>query len=213
MKEKVLSGPAFLRLKRLLRSERRPGSFIPLILSSSFPLLLHPVYFPQNAFIDLAEYQAPAADGFANHLQGFFKPVVGEAFCATTPGEGRNVFGLKTGTKDIDIHAHNGGGIEHRADAGFGVIAHDESAKQPGGFFELTRRVAVQTHVRVIVFQVGIVGISAQVTPFANHGITQKAVVSFVAVSQKNGIANFATNLAKRTNGCIATHLAAPVYG
>ena len=62
--------------------------------------------------------------------------------------------------------------VEHGVDSGFGMIAHDKSAKLQVRAEEAAGRIIPQFNFAVIVFEIGGYSSGAQVTPFANNGIS-----------------------------------------
>ena len=67
--------------------------------------------------------------------------------------------------EDVAAYAYHRGRIEHRVDAGFGMIAHDKAAELQFGAFESAQRIVPQPYEVVGVFKVGCHAASAQVAP------------------------------------------------
>ena len=110
------------------------------------------------------------------------------------------MLGLKPATEDVAAGSDDGSGVEHGVDAAFAVVAHQhatklQSAVDIGGCCFIP-----QTHFAVIAFEVAGIGVGAEVAPFADEGVAQKSIVSFVTVSQEGTIRHFTSDAAIRTN-------------
>lgn len=111
------------------------------------------------------------------------------------------MLGLKSAPEDVAAGSDDGSRVEHGVDAAFAVVAHQHATKLQSAIDFAACRFIPQPHFAVIAFEVAGIGVGAEVAPFADHGVTQKSIVSFVAVSQEGTIRHFTANAAIRTNG------------
>ena len=118
-----------------------------------------------------------------------------------TPSERRNVLGLKSASEDVAASSYDSSRVEHGVDAAFAVVAHQHATKLQSAIDVGGCRFIPQPHFAVIAFEVAGIGVGAEVAPFADDGVAQKPIVSFVAVSQEGTIRHFTANAAIRTNG------------
>jgi hypothetical protein len=59
------------------------------------------------------------------------------------------------------------------------MIAHDKAAELQPGLYERFFSVMPELHFGVIIFQVAVIAIGAEIAPFAQDGIPEKTVVRF----------------------------------
>ena len=117
------------------------------------------------------------------------------------PCEIRNVLRLEPSTEDVAASAYNGSSVEHGVDAAFAVVAHQHTAKLQTAVDVSFCTLIPQPHFTVIAFEVAGVGVSTEVAPFTNDGISQESVVAFVAVPEECTIRHFTADAAIRTDG------------
>ena len=121
--------------------------------------------------------------------------------------EGGHVLRVEAAPEKAAERADHGAGIEHGVDATLGVVAHDEAAELLSCRFHASGGVIPQTHFRVVVLEVGAVGVGAEVAPFADDRVADKAVMGFVGVTEHHHIAQFAAALAVGAEGGGAINL------
>ena len=102
---------------------------------------------------------------------------------------------------DVDADAEHGGRVDHAVDSDFAVVAHEQAAELKAGAFEAFAGVVPQFDFAVVVLQVAGRCAAADVTPLANDGVAQEAVVGLVAVADENGVLDLAADLDVRAQG------------
>ena len=117
------------------------------------------------------------------------------------PSEWRDVFGLKPASVYVAAGSDDGSSIEHGVDAAFAVVTHQHATKLQSAIDVGGCCFIPHPHSAVIAFEVAGIGVGAEVAPFADDGVAQKSIVSFVTVSQEGTIRHFTANAAVRTDG------------
>jgi len=147
-----------------------------------------------------------------HHPLDHLESLVGFICLKTTgaaPGKGRHKISRKAATKNIGANANHRAGIEHGVDAAFGVVAHEQAAELLSRALKTFFCVIPKLYLIVIIFQIGIIAIRADIAPFAEHRIAQEAVVPLVGVADENGVIDLAAQLAVGPQGCRAVYFCA----
>ena len=147
-----------------------------------------------DIFLGLPECDAPAAHRIFCDRHGLIETVLHASLGCATPGEGGDMLILESGTEYIHTYADNRSGVEHGRNSRFGVVAHHQPAEKQAGVGQHIGSIAMQLDIRVVVFQIRIVGIRAKVTPFSQHRVPQVAIVALVTISENHTIAHFAAH-------------------
>ena len=75
------------------------------------------------------------------------------------------------------------------------MIAHNQTAKLHTGSLEPMRGIIPQLNLGIIVFKIRTVGISPQIAPFSDDGISQIPVMAFIRIGKHHHTAQLATHL------------------
>ena len=105
--------------------------------------------------------------------------------------EGGDEFRVEIGAEKAGAHADGGAGVEHRVDAAFGVVAHNQTAELLVGLFHSVCEIVPQADVGVVVLEVGAVGGGAEVAPLADDAVAEETIVRLVGVAENDHIAQF----------------------
>ena len=97
---------------------------------------------------------------------------------------------------DVDADSEDGCGVDHAVDADLAVVAHEEAAELQTRALKALAGIVPQLDFAIVVLEVAGGCASADVTPLADDGITEESVVRLIAVADKDGVLNFATDLA-----------------
>ena len=118
-----------------------------------------------------------------------------------SPTKTRYKISRKSTSKNIGTHPYYCSSIKHRIDTTFTVITHQKPTKLQSCFGKIFGLIIPKTHLRIVVFKVRSVCICTQITPFTNHRITQKSIMSFITIAKKYSIIDLTPNFGIWANG------------
>ena len=111
------------------------------------------------------------------------------------PGERRYETWCECRAEEAAGETNDGAGGEDSADAGFAVIAGDQTDEHSAGVdFAAVDEYANRA---VGVFEVGIDGVGGEVDPLANVAVAEEAVVLFVGVAVDDGVFDLGRRLCR----------------
>ena len=113
---------------------------------------------------------------------------------------------------DVDTDADDGGRVDHAINTNLAVVAHEETAELQPRALEALAGIVPELDLAVVVLEVAGSGTAADIAPFADDSIAQEAVVSLIAVTDKDSVLDLATNLDVRPQGGRAIDLGADAH-
>lgn len=162
--------------------------------------------------IDFGEFETTAAHDSGCNLHESVDRDVGEAGFGATILEAWDELAGEPGAMEIDTYSDYGSGVEHTIDAGFGVIAHDKAAELEVSTHKALLGIIPDADLGIVVFEIAGIGAGADVTPLPYHGIAEIPIMGLIAETEDNGIIDFATHLAERTERRTAIDLGTHTY-
>lgn len=151
--------------------------------------------------VDFGKFETTAAHDSGCNLHESVDRDVGEACFGATILEAWDELAGEPGTMEIDTYSDYGSGVEHTVDAGFGVVSHDKAAELEVSTHEALLGIIPDADLGIVVFEIAGIGAGADVTPLPYHGITEITVMCLIAETEDDGIVDFATHLAERSEG------------
>ncbi len=165
----------------------------------------------ENAAVGIGELNTAArhhARGYVEKLRHRHIHISRSAALA----ERSNKRARKAAAVDIHPNAEHRGGVEHRIDATFRVVAHNHAAKLQAGAQKTLRGVIPQLYLRIVIFEIRGRASGPYITPLANHGIAQETIVRLVGVALHHHIVELAANLAPGADSSARINLGAHVH-